>query len=99
VVVGVPEQSPIILSLGGPIARSELPGMHDSLRERLECSAGSQVICDISELAADAQSVDALARLHLTAHRCGCELTLCNASLELRRLLEFVGLEFLLRRS
>jgi ABC-type transporter Mla MlaB component len=95
--VGAPEQSPITLSLGGPIARAELPAIHHVLRERLEDSAGSPVICDIGQLAADAQSVDALARLHLTARRCGCELTLCNASLELRRLLEFVGLEFLLR--
>ena len=49
--------------------------------------------CDASGLAADVASVDALARLQLTAHRCGCQLRFSGVSADLRALLELTGLD------
>jgi anti-anti-sigma regulatory factor len=50
------------------------------------------IVCDASDLDADAAAVDALARLRLTARRLGCRFRLRNATDELRELLAFVGL-------
>ena len=49
--------------------------------------------CDASSLPADAGVVDGLARLTLVGRRHGCELRLCGATPELRRLIVFMGLE------
>jgi anti-anti-sigma regulatory factor len=55
------------------------------------------IACDASALAADAESVDALARLQLHARRHGYELRLCEVTSELRGLLELCGLGDVLR--
>ncbi len=47
---------------------------------------------DVGGLAADATTIDALARLALIARRHGCEPQLCHASQELRDLIQFAGL-------
>lgn len=47
---------------------------------------------DVGDLAADAATIDALARLVLLARRHGCEPRLCHVSAELRELIEFAGL-------
>jgi hypothetical protein len=47
---------------------------------------------DVHELAADAVTVDILARLVLTARRLGAELHLANPTRELRELASFMGL-------
>jgi anti-anti-sigma regulatory factor len=48
---------------------------------------------DLSALAhVDAGTVDALARLQLTARRSGACVRLCNATAELRELVDFMGL-------
>ena len=44
----------------------------------------------------DAGTVDALARLQLTARRSGACVRLCNASAQLRELVEFMGLKCVL---
>jgi hypothetical protein len=49
-------------------------------------------ICDVGGLAADAVTVDALARLQLAARRRGFRLFLCHASAELFDLVAFMGL-------
>jgi hypothetical protein len=51
-----------------------------------------KVICDVGALAPDASSIDALARLQLTAKREGVDLRLRGASDELGQLLVFCGL-------
>ena len=48
--------------------------------------------CDIAGLAADLTAVDALARFHLAARRCGYRLELRGASRELQDLLDLAGL-------
>lgn len=51
------------------------------------------IICDVGALVdPDAVTVDALARLQLTARQYGRQLRLRHASLELRELLAFMGL-------
>jgi len=47
---------------------------------------------DAGGLAADAATLDALARFALLARRHGCAPRLCNASTELAELIEFAGL-------
>ena len=51
-----------------------------------------EITCDVGTLAPDALSVDALARLQLSAKREGLELRLFGASRELQQLLVFCGL-------
>jgi hypothetical protein len=53
--------------------------------------------CRIGGLAADASTLDLLARLQLAARRLGLELVLQGASGDLRRLLELAGLSGTLR--
>jgi hypothetical protein len=52
----------------------------------------STIVCDVGTLAPDAVTVDALARLQLSARRLGLELRLSRSSRELQELLAFVGL-------
>jgi ABC-type transporter Mla MlaB component len=64
-------------------------------RTRLLLRDGHQavVVCDVSALTdADLETVEALARLQLTARRLGAEVWLRHASVELRDLLHLAGL-------
>jgi ABC-type transporter Mla MlaB component len=88
----VTEQTTISFVVRGPIARPDLPGLCDRLHDRIAEHHAVCVVCDISGLAADAITVDALARLRLTACRCGCALSVEGWSEELRNLIAFVGL-------
>ena len=49
-------------------------------------------LCDVTDVDADAVTVDALARLQLAAQRHGCEVRLRNASPALLDLVELMGL-------
>jgi hypothetical protein len=51
------------------------------------------IVCDVGALAPDVTTVDALARLQLTAQRRGRELRLEGATRELAELLAFLGLD------
>ena len=82
----------VAFAVWGPIARSDLPGLCDRVCAVLERSAAEVVFCDVTGVAPDAVTVDALARLQLAAHRQGCLVRLRNASDELRELVTFMGL-------
>jgi hypothetical protein len=56
-----------------------------------------KIVCDVGALAADARTLDALARLQLSARRAGLDLRLSHASGDLRALLAFAGLSDVLR--
>jgi len=58
-----------------------------------ERSAITVVFCDVQGFAADAVTVDALARLQLVARRHRCQVRLKGASYELRELVAFMGLQ------
>lgn len=57
------------------------------------------VLCDAAELAADAATVDALARMQLTARRHGAEIRLVQASEDLLGLIALMGLQDVLREQ
>jgi hypothetical protein len=57
------------------------------------------VICDVRDAAADAVTVDVLARLQLAVRRRGRRLRLRNASQELLELVAFMGLADVLREE
>jgi ABC-type transporter Mla MlaB component len=87
------EPSTIILVIGGLIARADVPGLCDCVRVLLEGSDADLVVCDVGALFhPDLVTVDALARLQLTAQRLGRRVRLHHASCELEELLALVGL-------
>jgi ABC-type transporter Mla MlaB component len=88
----VTEQTTISFVVRGPIARADLPGLCDRLRDRIAQQNATHVVCEISGLAADAIAVDALARLRLAAYLCRCSVSVEGWSEELQDLIAFVGL-------
>ena len=83
----------IAFAVRGPIERSDLTGLCDRVCALFARTAPSLAYCDVSDVPADAVTVDALARLQLAAKRCSCTVLLQNASLDLRALVAFMGLE------
>jgi ABC-type transporter Mla MlaB component len=82
----------VAFAIGGPIARSDLPGLCARVCGLLERTGAEVALCDVAGVAADAVAVEALARLQLGARRHGCRVHLRNASPELRALVAFMGL-------
>lgn len=82
-----------MLVVGGPIARPDVPGLCRRVRVVLEGTDAGLVVCDVGALAdADAVTVEALARMQLTARRLGHSIRLRRASGELQDLLALTGL-------
>ena len=82
-----------VLVMSGPVARDAIPAMCERARRLLQgCDAGP-VACDVGALAEpDAITIDALARLQLTARRLGRRVELRSACEELEDLLTLTGL-------
>lgn len=87
-----PEPNANNVVVTGPLARAEIPALCQRARETLGCSAGP-VDCDVGALNPDAVTVEALARLQLTARRLGRRVRFKDASPELQRLLCLLGLD------
>jgi ABC-type transporter Mla MlaB component len=85
--------STITFAISGPLAREDLPALYSRVCMLLETSGATIAVCEVSGVAADAVSVDALARLQLAARRHRCRVELRNASSQLRDLIAFMGLE------
>ena len=85
--------STITFAIWGPIAREDLPGLCDRICALLERSGASVALCDVAGVAADAVTVDALARLALAARRHHCLIRLHGTSAALRDLVAFMGLQ------
>ena len=83
----------ITFAIHGPIARADLAGLCRRVCALLCADDPDVVFCDVSGVAADAVTVDALARLQLAASRFGCRIHLRNPSPELVHLVAFMGLE------
>ena len=83
----------ITFAIRGPIAREDLPELYARVSRLLEQSGAAVAVCDVAGVAADAVSVDALARLQLAARRHRCRIELRHASTELRDLIAFMGLD------
>lgn len=85
----------VVLVLEGSITRADVPDLCSRLLHGLAADAGGQrvVVCDVGGLGRpDAGTLDALARLQLTARRNGSQVVLRAASDDLRLLLELAGL-------
>ncbi|MGH3321211.1 MAG: STAS domain-containing protein [Streptosporangiaceae bacterium] len=88
-----PGSSTIVLPIGDPITRADVPRLCERLRVLLEDSDADVAICDAAALTTfDVATVDALARMQLTALRLGRSIRLRHASSELRELLAIAGL-------
>jgi ABC-type transporter Mla MlaB component len=77
----------------GPVARADIPALCERVRALLEGVDADRLVCDVGAiLDPDAVTVDALARIQLTAGRLGRQVRLSGASPELEELLAFMGL-------
>ncbi|HZL49273.1 MAG TPA: hypothetical protein VFC30_09710 [Solirubrobacteraceae bacterium] len=89
----------VTLKIGGPLERTDLPGLFERACTLLEGSGIDLLRCEVADVATDAVAVDALARLALAARRRGCAIHLCGASPELGALVAFMGLAEVLRED
>lgn len=80
------------LAIYGPIARSDLPGLYRRACAALAGSPGGRLRCDVTGIAMDAVTVEALARLALGARRHRCQVAVHGATAELNALIDLVGL-------
>lgn len=82
-----------VLTLSGRIARADIAVLCERVGVLLERCDGGLVVCDVGSLLdPDAATVDALARLQLTARRLGRRIRLRHACGELQGLLVLMGL-------
>jgi ABC-type transporter Mla MlaB component len=85
--------STIVLVLSGSISPTDMWALCRRIELLLEGSEADVVICDVEALSEpDAVTIDALARLQLTARRLGCRVRLRHAYGELIDLLVLTGL-------
>jgi ABC-type transporter Mla MlaB component len=92
-----PRPSTIVFALDGRVARADVPSLCDRMHALLEDSGAGLALCDVGGVDANAVTIDALARLQLTARRLGRQLRLQRATDELLELLSFTGLNEVLR--
>jgi ABC-type transporter Mla MlaB component len=90
--MAVPVPAAIVFTICGPIARADLPGLCDRVCGLLTEHRPLVAVCDVDGVAADAVTVDALARLQFAARRYGCRVRLRGAAPELAELVAFMGL-------
>jgi ABC-type transporter Mla MlaB component len=104
--LGAPEEQPttavrelrshprtIVLVFSGPFARAGIAGLCERVRVLLEGCEADQVVCDVGVMVnPDAVTVDALARLQLTARRLGRRVRLRHACDELQDLIALMGM-------
>ncbi|MGZ8761716.1 MAG: STAS domain-containing protein [Acidimicrobiia bacterium] len=89
----MPHRGWIVVAVGSPISPADLPALCTTVRTRLEHSGAEVVVIDLGAVGvADAVTIDAMARLALTARRLGRAVQLRDAPSELHDLLAFTGL-------
>jgi len=89
--LAAPSKGSNVFALHGPLAPKDVRWMCERVRFLLEST--DHVICDVGALTdPDAGTVDALARMQLTARRLGGTLRIRRACGELRDLLTLSGL-------
>jgi ABC-type transporter Mla MlaB component len=87
-----PHTKTVTFRVEGPIRRTDLSGLSARVCALFQSSGADVAFCDVTSVAPDAVTVEALARLQLGARRTGCQVRLLNASDELLRLVAFMGL-------
>jgi ABC-type transporter Mla MlaB component len=91
--MGASPRSTITFAIRGPLVREDLPDLYKRVCVLLGGAGAEVAVCDVDGIAADAVSVDALARLQLAARRHRCRIEFRHASPELRDLIAFMGLD------
>jgi ABC-type transporter Mla MlaB component len=87
------DPSTVAFDIRGRIERTDIPALCERARVLLDTAGADRLDCDVGAiLAPDAVTVDALARLQLTARRLGRHVRIEHASAELRELFAFMGL-------
>ena len=87
------EANTTILVFNGRIGRTDIEQICEWADPLLAGADAGLVICDVSAIVdPDAVTIDALARLQLTARRLGHKVKVRHASHDLKQLLEFTGL-------
>ena len=87
------EPKAVVLTLRGAITRDAVPGLCARVTALIEESGAELVVCDVADVSdPDCATVDALARIQLTARRLGSGLRLRGASDELHEVLAMAGL-------
>ena len=82
------------------IDRPQIPWLCGRLGVMAATFAADRIVCDVGAVAQpDAVTVDALARLQLTARRAGHEIAITHASRELDELLHLTGLAGVIRSA
>jgi anti-anti-sigma regulatory factor len=90
---GGPISMAACFAVGPTVTRADIPVLCTGLAELLRGRAGGVVVCDVTGVARpDLVTIDALARLRMTARRHGWELVVSGAAPDLLRLLRLVGL-------
>jgi len=89
----LPPPGAILVDLDGPVARADVPALCRRLAGRLTEHPAAGVVCDVAALTRpDLATLDALARMQLTARRGGTRMQLRGASPALVGLLALTGL-------
>jgi anti-anti-sigma regulatory factor len=89
----IPGGRAAVFTLGERIQPSDIGKLCEALRLLLEGSSCEVVICDVGAVPApDAATIDALARLQLTARRLGGRVLLLRPGEDVLRLLDLMGL-------
>jgi hypothetical protein len=87
------EPGPTVVVRCGAIGRTDIGSLCDEVRSLLQERTTGRVVFDVRAIVApDVSTVDALARLQLTASRCGRRVHLRGARAELDALIALVGL-------
>ncbi|WP_238006816.1 STAS domain-containing protein [Dactylosporangium sp. AC04546] len=83
----------VSLALGAAVARADIGGLCAGLAERLRGLPAGTVVCDVAGVARpDVVTVEALARLRLTARRHGWRLVVAGAGPALVEVAGLLGL-------
>jgi ABC-type transporter Mla MlaB component len=83
------------LTLPAPIRHADVPALCDRARGLMEARLDEVLECDVAGVRIpDLRTVEALARVGLTARRLGSDIRLRGASVELLELLALCGLPF-----
>ena len=83
----------LVVAIGGGMRPDDVERLCLSLRSALQGARAVVLVCDLSPAAdPDLSVVDALARVALTAKRCGCPVVVRRACPELQELLTLAGL-------
>ncbi|MEU4427462.1 STAS domain-containing protein [Actinoplanes sp. NPDC024001] len=79
-------------AVGATLSRSDIPVLCADLAQLLCGRPATVVVCDVGVARADVVTVEAIARLRLTARRHGSRLVVAGAGPDLLSLLDLLGL-------